>query len=215
MRQLLAAAGFSALTVCAHASSELRFTELAGQDFQRLGTINDFHQDGQGFIWLAGAQGLARFDGHDLTLFADAKRPDSAQYIWAIQPDPHNGALWLASETGLGRLSPARDDLRMLRAARFSSQLGFHVDPATVDAIEELRATLRIVSAPRSMFRRIRKLPPAHYLVFEHGRVQVRPYWVPRFAPKRIGSLSSAVDEIEYLGGQLDAFSRAHATLLG
>ncbi|HET8928838.1 MAG TPA: CCA tRNA nucleotidyltransferase, partial [Microbacterium sp.] len=41
------------------------------------------------------------------------------------------------------------DPLRMLRAARFSAQLGFEVDPATVAAIEELRGTLRIVSAER------------------------------------------------------------------
>src|SRR5690606_926266 len=47
------------------------------------------------------------------------------------------------------RVSFGDDPLRMLRAARFSSQLGFHVDPATVDAIEQLRATLRIVSAER------------------------------------------------------------------
>lgn len=41
------------------------------------------------------------------------------------------------------------DPLRMLRAARFSSQLGFDVDPATVAAMAELRATLSIVSPER------------------------------------------------------------------
>lgn len=41
------------------------------------------------------------------------------------------------------------DPLRMLRAARFSSQLGFDVDPATVDAMVELRQTLSIVSPER------------------------------------------------------------------
>ena len=41
------------------------------------------------------------------------------------------------------------DPLRMLRAARFSSQLGFEVDPATVDAMTELRHTLEIVSPER------------------------------------------------------------------
>ena len=41
------------------------------------------------------------------------------------------------------------DPLRMLRAARFSSQLAFDVDPATVDAIIELRASLSIVSPER------------------------------------------------------------------
>src|SRR6478736_4218650 len=41
------------------------------------------------------------------------------------------------------------DPLRMLRAARFASQLGFAVDPATEAAMEELRATLEIVSPER------------------------------------------------------------------
>ncbi|MDN3495094.1 CCA tRNA nucleotidyltransferase [Planococcus sp. APC 4015] len=41
------------------------------------------------------------------------------------------------------------DPLRMLRAARFSSQLRFEVDPATVEAIAELRATISIVSPER------------------------------------------------------------------
>ncbi|WP_374312283.1 CCA tRNA nucleotidyltransferase [Microbacterium sp.] len=41
------------------------------------------------------------------------------------------------------------DPLRMLRAARFSSQLGFEVDPATVQAVADLRETLAIVSPER------------------------------------------------------------------
>jgi len=41
------------------------------------------------------------------------------------------------------------DPLRMLRAARFASQLGFDVDPATVAAMGELRTTLSIVSPER------------------------------------------------------------------
>ncbi|MBW9092656.1 CCA tRNA nucleotidyltransferase [Microbacterium jejuense] len=41
------------------------------------------------------------------------------------------------------------DPLRMLRAARFSSQLGFSVDPATEAAMAELRETLSIVSPER------------------------------------------------------------------
>lgn len=41
------------------------------------------------------------------------------------------------------------DPLRMLRAARFASQLGFEVDPDTEAAIQELRSTLEIVSPER------------------------------------------------------------------
>ena len=41
------------------------------------------------------------------------------------------------------------DPLRMLRAARFASQLEFEVDPATTEAITALRETLSIVSPER------------------------------------------------------------------
>jgi len=47
------------------------------------------------------------------------------------------------------RVSFGDDPLRMLRAARFSSQLGFGVAPETLEAMARLRETLRIVSAER------------------------------------------------------------------
>lgn len=119
--RLLAAMAICVWAACSRAETSLRFSELGGQQFQRLGTINAFHQDSQGFIWVAGAQGLARFDGYELTWFVDAERPHSAQYVFAIEPDAQTDALWLASDAGLGYLSPARDRLRMLRP----SEAGF------------------------------------------------------------------------------------------
>ncbi len=47
------------------------------------------------------------------------------------------------------KVSFGDDPLRMLRAARFASQLEFDVDPGTTDAMAELRETLRIVSPER------------------------------------------------------------------
>jgi poly(A) polymerase len=56
------------------------------------------------------------------------------------------------------RISFGDDPLRMLRAARFSAQLGFDVDPDTVGAMEELRGTLEIVSAERIQSELVRLL---------------------------------------------------------
>lgn len=44
--------------------------------------------------------------------------------------------------------------------------------------------TIRIVTPPRSMFRRIRKLPPGHWLIFQDGRVRVESYWNLKYEPK-------------------------------
>jgi len=41
------------------------------------------------------------------------------------------------------------DPLRMLRGARFASQLGFEIEPATFDAMHSMRQRLEIVSAER------------------------------------------------------------------
>jgi poly(A) polymerase len=50
---------------------------------------------------------------------------------------------------GAPEVSFGDDPLRMLRAARFSSQLGFEVDPATVLAMKDLAPRLDIVSVER------------------------------------------------------------------
>ena len=71
-------------------------------------------------------------------------------------------------------------------------------------ALEMLPAYLlhQYVPSPRSFFRGIRKLPPAHYLVLRDGKVQVRRYWdvaftgdsrEPRWVQAR--RLEEAVDE--------------------
>jgi asparagine synthase (glutamine-hydrolysing) len=55
---------------------------------------------------------------------------------------------------------------------------------------------LRFVAAPRSMFKNVRKLPPAHRLVFDVGNgLKVERYWQLDYEPKRQIDLEDAVDE--------------------
>jgi poly(A) polymerase len=84
------------------------------------------------------------------------------------------------------------DPLRMLRAARFSAQLGFEVDPATVAAIEELRGTLRIVSAERIQGELVRLLQTDHPV--RGIRLLVETGLVDEFLPE-IPALRLEVDE--------------------
>jgi len=57
--------------------------------------------------------------------------------------------------------------------------------------------SIRIVTPPRSMFRRIRKLPPGHTLGFRDGKVELRRYWDLRYQPKMKVGLDEAVEELE------------------
>jgi len=59
---------------------------------------------------------------------------------------------------------------------------------------------LRIIASPATMFRRIRKLPPAHWLRLDrNGEVTVRRYWDLSFEPKRAGDEAELLDELEAL----------------
>src|SRR5688572_11631263 len=53
------------------------------------------------------------------------------------------------------------------------------------------------VSAPQTMVRQIRKLPPAHYLLWRAGEIQVRRYWSLAHAPKTKCDYAEALEEVK------------------
>ena len=57
--------------------------------------------------------------------------------------------------------------------------------------------TIRIITSPRSMFKRIRKLPPGHYLVCKDGKVAVKRYWDLKYHPKMEGDLHELLEELD------------------
>ena len=57
--------------------------------------------------------------------------------------------------------------------------------------------TLRIITPPRSMFRKIKKLPPGHFLVFQGGEITVERYWHLRYKPKLEGDFQEILEELE------------------
>lgn len=93
------------------------------------------------------------------TLAADLSRRDFTVNAMALRVpgpalvDPSGGVEDLVAQTLRTPADPhvsfGDDPLRMLRAARFASQLGFDVAPSTLAAMAELRETIRIVSPER------------------------------------------------------------------
>ena len=57
--------------------------------------------------------------------------------------------------------------------------------------------TIRIITPPRSMFKNIRKLPPAHYLIFQDGKLSINRYWNLNYERKLKGDINSIKDELE------------------
>jgi poly(A) polymerase len=84
----------------------------------------------------------------DFTVNAMALSLPSWEFV-----DPHGGLDDLTAKVLRTPSKPERsfadDPLRMLRAARFTSQLGFEVDPAVVDAMHDMAGRLDIVSVER------------------------------------------------------------------
>jgi asparagine synthase (glutamine-hydrolysing) len=58
-----------------------------------------------------------------------------------------------------------------------------------------------VVPEPRTMFRHVRKLPPAHWLVYEGGETKVAPYWRLEFVDDEASAPSRAqiVEELDRL----------------
>ncbi|GGO62316.1 CCA tRNA nucleotidyltransferase [Nonomuraea cavernae] len=93
------------------------------------------------------------------TLEADLERRDFAVNAMAVRlpthefVDPYGGLTDLSAKLLRTPGAPERsfedDPLRMLRAARFASQLGFAVDAATVEAMTAMAERIEIVSAER------------------------------------------------------------------
>jgi len=84
----------------------------------------------------------------DFTVNAMALRLPSKTFV-----DPHQGLRDLMLETlrtpAAPEISFSDDPLRMMRAARFTSQLGFELDPAAFTAMRDMASRIEIISAER------------------------------------------------------------------
>lgn len=57
--------------------------------------------------------------------------------------------------------------------------------------------TIRIITPPRSMFRKIRKLPPGHFLTFQNGKMSIKRYWDLKYEPKLNADFDTILEELE------------------
>lgn len=87
-------------------SSRLLFQRLGIDEGLSNSTVYDILQDHEGFIWIATANGLDRYDGREfLTFQNDPQNPTSLSNnsVRTIMEDSH-GDLWVGTANGLNRL---------------------------------------------------------------------------------------------------------------
>lgn len=68
----------------------------------------------------------------------------------------------------------------------------WQIDPAALAAYLQFG----FVSAPRSLVRQIKKLPPAHYLTWRAGEIKIQRYWSLSQSPKFAGRYEEAREEV-------------------
>jgi asparagine synthase (glutamine-hydrolysing) len=97
----------------------------------------------------------------------------------------------------------------LLFASEAKSILAVDRHPREMD-VESLHdfLSLRFIPSPRTMLRHIHKLPPAHLLIYQHGRLEVRRYWDLSFRSKL------DLDEAEYVSRLRDKLTSAIASHL-
>lgn len=124
--------------------------------------------------FLRGMFAFALWDSRQKTLFLARDRLGKKPLNYVVA----DRSLYFCSE-----LAPLLD-------ARLAA---WEIDP------ESLAAYLMFgfVSAPQTMVRQIRKLPPAHYLLWRAGEIEVRRYWSLPHAPKTECSYAEALEEVK------------------
>jgi len=86
-------------------SPDSQFVARLAEDGATVGAVNAVFQDREGYIWLGGTDGLARYDGYTFEVFRNKPADNgsiSSNAVWAIAEDG-NGELWVATDGGLNR----------------------------------------------------------------------------------------------------------------
>lgn len=79
-----------------------------------------------------------------------------------------------------------------LQAVLEHPEVGAEIDPLAVDAY----FAYGYIPAPLTIYKSVRKLPPAHYLVWENGEIRLHRYWQLDFTHKRSESEDELAEEL-------------------
>jgi asparagine synthase (glutamine-hydrolysing) len=117
----------------------------------------------QQLIEIKGVQGLAEVSGD----FAVAFKMDDGRIVFAVDRFAIRTLCYRIVD-GQIEFSPRADQL---------ADSGSTIDPQAIFDYLYFHA----IPSPRTIYQGVFRLPPAHFGVFENGRLTVQPYWTPAF----------------------------------
>jgi len=151
------------------------------------------------------------------TRLAEVARTEGALSAWrdAIAKNVPDAALGASGDFAVGLSLP--NGRSFLAVDRFAIQsLCYRVDQgqlrfaARADELADVSTEIdpqaifdylyfHVIPSPRTIYKGIYRVPPAHYALFENGQLTVAPYWVPNFEEQRNPSFDALKDEFRQL----------------
>jgi asparagine synthase (glutamine-hydrolysing) len=130
----------------------------------------------------------------------DCFRHLNGMFALAIYDQRQRKLILARDRAGKKPLVYRHEGARLLFASELKSILAVPGVPRDLDpaAIDEY-LTYQYVPHPNTIFRGIKKLPPAHYAVYQDGRLDVKPYWQVDFATEQPTSEADAIDRVRTL----------------
>lgn len=132
----------------------------------------------------------------------------SGMFAFAIWDETQQRLLLARDRIGQKPLFYSQDGTDFLFGSELKAILAVHrLDPEMDSLAMHDYLSLRFIPPPRTIFKHIQKLPPAHTLVFQNGQITLRCYWELSFRDKL--ALSEA-EILEGLGEQLKRTVDSH-----
>jgi asparagine synthase (glutamine-hydrolysing) len=126
-----------------------------------------------------------------------------AKHLWgmfaiAIWDGPRRQLVLVRDRLGKKPLVYRVENERLLFASELKCLLAVPGVPREIDpgALDEY-LTYQYIPHPNTIFRGIRKLPPAHYAVWRDGQLKVARYWQPDFNHEEIRPFGDYVEELQ------------------
>ena len=140
--------------------------------------VHLYEDEGPGFFHLLrGMFALAIWDAPRRRLVIGRDRMGQKPLVYRFDPDSR-------------RITFASEMKALLTLG--ADQVPREVDPAAIDEY----LTFGYVPYPSTILTSVRKLPPAHYAVWEGGKFELHRYWTPDFNHEVARPLAGAADEL-------------------